>query len=105
MLVALRVRFETHPDRARAMHEEHDRGGVEEGSGGGYCGFEVPLAARAQQPSVPVIGFNSGAAAQLVHVVAAFKKGLNELGYVEVRDVAIAGLKINTIGCLRSRPI
>jgi|AmaraimetFIIA100_FD_contig_81_290245_length_917_multi_4_in_0_out_0_1 putative ABC transport system substrate-binding protein len=64
-----------------------------------------PLAARAQQPSVPVIGFNSGSAAQSVHVVAAFKEGLNELGYVGVRDVAIAGLKINTIGCLRSRPI
>jgi hypothetical protein len=49
--------------------------------------------------------FNSGSAAQSVHVVAAFKEGLNELGYVGVRDVAIAGLKINTIGCLRSRPI
>jgi putative ABC transport system substrate-binding protein len=47
------------------------------------------LAAQAQQPSVPVIGFNSGSAAQWVHVVAAFKEGLNELGYVEVRDVAI----------------
>jgi putative ABC transport system substrate-binding protein len=46
--------------------------------------------ARAQQPSVPVIGcLNSGSAAQWVHVVAAFKEGLNELGYVEGRNVAI----------------
>src|SRR5262245_21756050 len=49
-----------------------------------------PLAARAQQPAMPVIGFlNSGSAAQLAHLVAAFKEGLNELGFVEGRNVAV----------------
>ena len=49
-----------------------------------------PLAARAQQATVPLIGFlNSGSAAEWVHLVAAFKEGLNELGYVEGRNVAV----------------
>jgi putative ABC transport system substrate-binding protein len=49
-----------------------------------------PLAARAQQPAMPVVGFlNSGSAAEWVHLVAAFKEGLNELGYVEGRNVAV----------------
>ena len=49
-----------------------------------------PLAARAQQPAMPVIGsLNSGSAAEWVHLVAAFKEGLNELGYVEGRNVAV----------------
>ena len=48
------------------------------------------LPARAQQPAMPVIGFlNSGSAAEWVHLVAAFKEGLNELGYVEGRNVAV----------------
>jgi putative ABC transport system substrate-binding protein len=49
-----------------------------------------PLAARAQQPSVPVIGFLSsvspGPFAQ--HVIA-FRQGLNERGYVEGQNVAV----------------
>jgi len=48
-----------------------------------------PLTARAQQP-MPVIGFlNSGSAAEWAHLVAAFKEGLNELGYVEGKNVAV----------------
>ena len=48
------------------------------------------LPARAQQPAMPVIGFlNSGSAAEWVHLVAAFKEGLSELGYVEGRNVAV----------------
>ena len=49
-----------------------------------------PLAARAQLSSLPVIGFlNSGSAAEWTHLVAAFKEGLNELGFVEGRNVAV----------------
>jgi putative ABC transport system substrate-binding protein len=49
-----------------------------------------PLGARAQQPAMPVIGFlNSGSAAEWAHLVAAFKEGLNELGFVEGKNVAV----------------
>src|SRR6516162_2867890 len=49
-----------------------------------------PLAARAQQPAMPVIGFlNSGTAREWAHLVAAFKEGLNELGFVEGKNVAV----------------
>src|SRR5580658_6011975 len=49
-----------------------------------------PLAARAQQPALPVVGFlHSGSAEPYAHQVAAFKGGLNEAGYVEGRNVAI----------------
>jgi putative ABC transport system substrate-binding protein len=49
-----------------------------------------PVAARAQQPAMPVIGFlHSGSPGTTAYQVAAFNQGLNETGYVEGQNVAI----------------
>jgi putative ABC transport system substrate-binding protein len=49
-----------------------------------------PLAARAQQPGVPVIGFlRPGSPEPNAHLVAAFRRGLGEIGFVEGRNVSV----------------
>ena len=61
-----------------------------------------PLAARAQQPAFPVIGFLSGALFEAMHdYVSVFKHSLAEAGVVEGRNVAMStgGQMVKTIGC------
>jgi putative ABC transport system substrate-binding protein len=49
-----------------------------------------PLAARAQQPAIPVVGFiRDGSAEANVRYMTAFRKGLNETGTVEGQNVTV----------------
>jgi putative tryptophan/tyrosine transport system substrate-binding protein len=58
-----------------------------------------PLAARAQQPTIPVIGFLHSESPDAVSgEVSAFKRGLNEAGYIDGQNVAI-GPMVNLTEC------
>src|SRR5215510_2023801 len=49
-----------------------------------------PLAARAQQPKVPVVGFmRDTSLADAMHLVAAFRQGLKEAGFIEGQNVMV----------------
>jgi putative tryptophan/tyrosine transport system substrate-binding protein len=49
-----------------------------------------PLAVRAQQPALPIVAFiNAGSADASAARSAAFRKGLNEAGYVEGQNVTV----------------
>jgi putative tryptophan/tyrosine transport system substrate-binding protein len=49
-----------------------------------------PLAARAQQPAMPVVGFlRVSGFADSVHLVAAFRQGLKEAGFIEGQNVTV----------------
>src|SRR5215831_1233963 len=50
----------------------------------------LPVAARAQQPAMPVVGFlRSTPAAGSGHLVDAFRRGLYDAGFIEGKNVAI----------------
>jgi putative ABC transport system substrate-binding protein len=56
----------------------------------GGAAVALPLAALAQQPAMPVVAFiRDGSADASARLAAAFRKGLNETGYVEGQNVTV----------------
>jgi len=67
-----------------------------------------PLAARAQESAMPVIGFMSSRSPEdSAHLLEAFHRGLKEGGFIDGENVAIesAGRGAITAACQRSPPI
>ena len=68
-----------------------------------------PLAARAQQSALPVIGWlNSGSALDPLFAgfLTAYRAGLKDAGYVEIKTSRLisAGARVNTRDCQLSPP-
>jgi putative ABC transport system substrate-binding protein len=65
-----------------------DKRGFMVGLGGTALAW--PLAVRAQQPAMPMVGFvGAGSADTSARLVTAFRRGLSERGYVEGQNVTI----------------
>ena len=64
-----------------------------------------PVAAKAQQPAMPVIGFlSSRSPGDSAGVVAAFRQGLGASGFVEGQNVVIVSLGADKRACAPTCP-
>jgi putative tryptophan/tyrosine transport system substrate-binding protein len=58
--------------------------------GGAASAAALPFSARAQQPTMPLVGFlNGGSPAAFAELVDAFRRGLQDTGYIEGQNVSI----------------
>jgi putative tryptophan/tyrosine transport system substrate-binding protein len=56
-----------------------------------------PLAARAQQSAMPMVGFlGTASAGPFAHLLASLRRGLQETGFIEGRNVARASSNYGT---------
>jgi putative ABC transport system substrate-binding protein len=86
----LNVRDAASIETGVASFARGSNGGMIVPSGAFGSAVPWPLAARAQQPAIPVVGFvNFASAKGYAPQVSAFLKGLSEAGYVDGRNVAV----------------